>query len=305
MKTSTYELMTVDLHQLQLPFTRFRIAAPKAVDALAHSIDQCGQLVAVVVVSEGEQSWSVVDGYRRIAALQRCGHDQAWVERWDCELREALLLMLAKAQARPWQALEEAALLQELIDRYGCSQRQIARQSGRDVSWISRRLALLEGLPETALAAVRAGQVSSWAASRVLLPLARANAEHANTLLQQLGEQPLSTRELARWFGHYQNANRATRARLVEQPQLFIKAWRTQQAQRQAQQLQNGPEGQWLHDLGQIGRLATALSEHVRTVFDPAQSAADRQRYYGAFVAAKTPWLQLDRALHEVYTDDR
>ncbi len=224
MKPATHELMAVDLHQLQLPFAQLRVAAPKAIDALARSIDERGQLVAVVVVDAPERCWNVIDGYRRVAALERCGHDQAWVERWDCALCEALLLVLAKAQARPWQALEEAALLQELIDRHGCSQRQIARHSGRDVSWVSRRLALLEGLPETALAAVRAGQLSSWAASRVLLPLARANAEHANTLLQQLGEQPLSTRELALWFDHYQKANRATRARLVEQPQLFLKA---------------------------------------------------------------------------------
>jgi len=305
MKTSTHELMTVDLHRLQLPFTRLRIAAPKAVDALARSIDERGQLVAVVVVAESEQSWSVVDGYRRIAALQRCGHDQAWVERWDCALCEALLRVLAQAQARPWQALEEAALLQELIERYGCSQRQIARQSGRDASWINRRLALLEGLPETALAAVRAGQLSSWAASRVLLPLARANTEHANTLLQKLAEQPLSTRELALWLRHYQKANRATRTRLVEQPQLFIKAWRTQQAQRQAQQLQSGPEGQWLRDLGQIGQLAKSLSGQVHTIFDPAQTPVDRQRYYDAFVAAQTPWRQLEATLQAVYRDDR
>lgn len=305
MNTTTHELMSVDLHQLQLPFTQLRIAAPKAVDALARSIDERGQLVAVVVVDAGEQCWSVVDGYRRIAALARCAHDQAWIERWDCPLEQALLQVLAQAQARPWQALEEAALLQELITRYGCSQRQIARQSGRDVSWVSRRLALLEGLPETALAAVRAGQLSSWAASRVLLPLARANAEHADTLLQQLGEQPLSTRELALWFSHYQKANRATRARLIEQPQLFVKAWRTQQAQRQAQQLNRGPEGQWLRDLGQIGRLTKRLSEQVSSVFDPAQSAADRQRYYAAFVAAQTPWRQLETTLQTVYSDDR
>ncbi len=297
--------MTVDLHQLQLPFTRLRIAAPKAVDALARSIDERGQLVAVVVVDEDERSWNVIDGYRRIAALERCGHDQAWVERWDCPLEEALLRVLAQAQARPWQALEEAALLQELIERYGCSQRQIARQSGRDASWINRRLALLEGLPETALAAVRAGQLSSWAASRVLLPLARANTEHANTLLQQLGEQPLSTRELALWFQHYQRANRTTRIRLVEQPQLFLKAWRTQQAQRQAQQLQSGPEGQWLRDLRHIERLAQGLSTRVCTVFDPAQARSARQHYYDVFVAARASWRELEATLHKAYSDDR
>lgn len=305
MKHFTRELIEADLHRLNLPFGALRIAAPKAVDALARSIEERGQLVAVVAVGTDEAHWTLIDGYRRVAALRRCGHDLAWVERWDCELAEALLRVLANAQARPWEALEEAALLRELIERYGCSQRQIARDSGRDVSWVSRRLALLDGLPEEVLAAVRAGTLSSWAASRVLQPLARANTDAATCLLQRLAEQPLSTRELALWFAHYQQANRSTRARLLEQPALFIKAWRTQQAQHHAQQLHRGPEGQWLHELAQSARLAQRLCQALPRVFDPAQARAERQRCYEAFVAANAQWRHLSEALSEYYCDDR
>jgi hypothetical protein len=45
--------------------------------------------------------------------------------------------------------------------------------SADDCNWLS-------GLPDAALAAVCTGRLSSWAASRVVAPLARANSEHAD-----------------------------------------------------------------------------------------------------------------------------
>ena len=115
----------------------------------------------------------------------------------------------------PFASIEEALLLRELVQGQGLSQHEVARRCGRDVSWVSRRLQLLSGLPDAALAAVRGGHLSSWAANRVMVPLARANAEHAERLLAALAEAPLSTRELRCWFEHYQQALRTARERMV------------------------------------------------------------------------------------------
>lgn len=56
--------------------------------------------------------------------------------------------------------------LRELASESGLSQHALARALGRDVSWVSRRLALLTALSEPLLAAVCAGQLSTWAAVR-------------------------------------------------------------------------------------------------------------------------------------------
>jgi len=103
---------------------------------------------------------------------------------------------------------------------------------GRDASWISRRLQLLSGLPDAALTAVRDGTLSSWAASRIVAPLARANTEHADQLLEALADAPLSTRELRCWFEHYQKAFRSARDHMVSRPHLFIDALRETGEQR-------------------------------------------------------------------------
>jgi ParB/RepB/Spo0J family partition protein len=304
MKAFHSELREAELHQLSLAFAPLRISTGAAVDELARSIEQRGQLVPVVAVRQAQPPWILIDGYRRWAALRRCGQDLAWVELWDCDVAEALLLVLAKAQARRWTPLEEAALIRELIERFDRSQSDIARHSGRDVSWVNRRLALLEGLPEEVLEAVRAERLSSWAASRIFVPLARANAEHARALLETLARQPLSTRELSVWFERYQQANRVLREQLVEQPGLFIKAWRARQVQRQAERLALGPEGAWLADLKQLQTLSQRLCEQLPAVFEPPLSPAQRHRLESTFGHTQQQFATLVAQFQRYRCDD-
>ena len=76
------------------------------------------------------------------------------VEQWSCDLTQALLGVLARAHNRPFASIEQALLLRALMADQGLSQHDVARRCGRDVSWVSRRLQLLLGLPDAALAAV-------------------------------------------------------------------------------------------------------------------------------------------------------
>ena len=245
MDTAASPVLEVDLHRLELRFAEARLLEPQAVASLARSIEQSGQLIACIAVAEaGSERLVLVDGYRRILALRRLGRDTAWVEAWACDLPQALLTVLARATARPFAALEEALLLRELVHGQGLSAREVARRSGRDVSWVSRRLALVCGLSERVFAAVRQGEVSTWAATRVLAPLARANADHARQLLAALAAAPLSSRELHTWFQHYQSTPRAARERMVTHPRLFIQTLCAQTEQRAGRRLREGPEGQ-------------------------------------------------------------
>ncbi len=142
----------------------------------------------------------------------------------------------------------------------------MARRSGRDVSWVSRRLQLVCALPEELLAAVRKGDLSTWAATRVLAPLARANAEHAAQLLNALAASALSTRELRCWFQHYQRTPSAAHAHMVEHPRLFIQALHARDEQRADTRLREGPEGQCATDVRQVLALIQRLRQHLPTL---------------------------------------
>ena len=110
---------------------------------------------------------------------------------------------------------------------------------------------------------MRAGTLSSWSASRIVVPLARANAAHADQLVNSLADAPLSTRELRCWFEHYQKAIRSTRDHMVSRPRLFIDALRETGEQRAGERLHDGPEGEFTADLRGIETILARLRKRV------------------------------------------
>ena len=176
---------------------------------------------------------------------------------------------------------------------------------GRDVSWVSRRLSLIKALPEDLLEQVRQGRISLWAATRILAPLARANAEHARTLLAQLEHQPLSTRELKRLYSHYRQANRVQRQRLVDNPGLFLQAVESRAQESADKRLAAGPEGDWCKDLTVVAAILKRLTRQVPTLFAATQDALERERLQHAFTPTKTQFQRLEWALAQTSGDDR
>jgi ParB family transcriptional regulator, chromosome partitioning protein len=271
MDTLATARLEVDLHRLELRYASARLLEPRAVEQLARSIERSGQLLPCIAVPEaGGEPLVLVDGYRRIAALRRLGRDTALVERWTCDLAQALISVLSRAQGRTFAAIEEALLLRELIHGQGLSQQELARRCGRDGSWVCRRLQLLSALPEATLAVVREGGLSTWAATRVFVPLARANPEHAERLLGALRATPLSTRELRCWFEHYQGANRTLRERLITHPRLFLEAVHSRDEQGALERLRAGPEGECLTDLRGIEAIIARLRKRLPTLYADA-----------------------------------
>ena len=149
----------IDLHALIPRFASLRLHDAPKLARLVASIEQQGQLMPVVAVPEADTAghWVLIDGYRRHEALQRIGEDRIWVDAWEGSVDEALMACLARGPDRAWEAIEEAALIAELSSRH--SLQGIARQLGRDVSWVSRRLSLIKALPEDLLNQGRKGRI--------------------------------------------------------------------------------------------------------------------------------------------------
>jgi ParB family transcriptional regulator, chromosome partitioning protein len=301
-------ILEVDLHRLQLRFAQTRLTEPRAVEQLARSIEQCGQVVPCMVVPDNEdqaqlQSWVLVDGYRRVAALKRLGRDTAQIRVWPCAVSDGLLQMLAQTHARPLDPIEEALLLRELMDGQGITQPEIARRIGKDVSWVNRRLGLLSGMPQECLAAVRDGTISCWAATRVLAPLARANAAHATSLLKSIVAESLPTRDLARWYDHYQKATRAVRDRMVERPGLFLTALQAREEELQLEELRKGPEGQCLKDLRAVDAIVARVRQRL-TELSGQEISSDLIEMLRRLRARLVSWCNdLQRYEHDRSTD--
>jgi ParB family transcriptional regulator, chromosome partitioning protein len=245
MDAITNKHITIEHRCLQMRYAHLRIHDPKAIAKLMTSIEQYGQLAPVMAVPETTHQWVLIDGYHRVKALERLGKDTVETEVWNCNAEEALLTMLKNRSTRATGIFEEALLLHELYSQHNLSQHDLANRIGRDQSWISRRLSLVDHLPHSVLKALSEGSISLWVSERVLAPMARAIPDHAQRLLEHLLKRVYSTREVQFFYEHYQKANHQTRTKMLEEPELFFKAQKLLTMENQAATLRKGPEGKW------------------------------------------------------------
>lgn len=288
MNTISKTIMTLEHHCLQLPYAPLRLQRHRLVNNLMTSLEEHGQLVPVVVVPSVNNKWILMDGYLRVSALRRLGKDTLAAEVWACDPAEALLTLLTEHQSRAWETIEEALLLQELYTQHGLSQSSIAARMGRDQSWISRRVSLLDGLTEPMREAIISGKLSLWNATRVLVPMARAIPAHAELLLQYLLKQQISTRMLDHFYQHYQQSNQQQRFKMVSDLDLFFKAQASLANEKRAQKLQAGPEGQWCSQLRSVKHTLTSLIPLAAQVLTPVSDSPEYNEVIKVFNDAKT-----------------
>jgi ParB/RepB/Spo0J family partition protein len=215
--------MDLELHQLDRRYESLRTRSTRRERRLIASLSEVGQQTPIVVVRDGER-WVVVDGYKRIRAVHRLGHDVVRAAEWVLEEVDALVLERVMRGGEGTSAIEEGWLLRELAERFGLGQDELGRRFDRSTSWVSRRLGLVTELPVSVQEQVRAGAIGAHAAMKYLVPLARANAADCEALAGALGPLRPTSRQMAELYAAYTGGNQAVRERVVEQPGLVLKA---------------------------------------------------------------------------------
>lgn len=191
------------------------------------SLSDSGQQHPLVVVeSEQENRYVVIDGYKRVRALKKLSIDQAVVMLWELDQAEALVLEQLMRSSDSAGAIEQGWLVAELQDRFGLSQEELARRFDKSQSWVSRRLALVRELPEAIQCVVRDGTLSSHIATKLLVPMARAKPDDACRLAELFARLRLSTREAHKLYGGYLESGERGRELLLERPELYLRAER-------------------------------------------------------------------------------
>ncbi len=281
--SGTITISTVEISLLDLVYADTRIRRPRQIVRLADSLIRQGQLLPIVVVAGQDGRWVLIDGYQRVQAARRAGLDTLTAHIWPRRPDEALCQLLCSDGARQFDVFEQAALLRELKVTHRLSQNRIAAQMGRHPSWVTRRLSLIESLPPQVVCAVRAGLLSCWSASRVLVPLARANSRHASALVEALGKHPATSRQLLCFWQHYQAATTSLRERMVAEPVLFFQALDTRETERRTKPVRDGPGGRWRRDMRTAGHILQRLRRSAAQVFDAGQSTLERRSLMTAF----------------------
>ena len=244
--------MDLEFHQLELRYEGLRKKHPGKERHLLGSLSELGQLIPIVVLSEGER-YVVLDGYKRIRALRQLKQDTVRATCWELDEAEALLLERLMRTADSEGPLEQGWLLCELRDRFELSQSELARRFDRTKSWVSRRLSLVEELPGAVQDRVRSGRIVAHAAMKYLVPLARANAQDCLVLAEAIsGHPPMSTRDVGQLYTGWLGGSKKTRQLVLSSPWVYLRA----QRQRRAEPHDQSPGRQLLSDLDALGRVA-------------------------------------------------
>ncbi|MBW2593544.1 MAG: ParB/RepB/Spo0J family partition protein [Deltaproteobacteria bacterium] len=295
----------IEIVHLDLRYSHIRVQDYRAVIRMADSMERYGQIMPILVVTAEVPRYTLMDGYLRVAAAKRLCKDTLLSHIWHGSEKNALCHVLAKNGERQWDIFEQAGLIKELHQRHGLSQRQIALLLGKNQSWVSRRLSILASLPDQVAKLVQRGNISSWAATRVLAPMARANADHAGRLSENLIKHPMSTRQLFIFFKHYQRSNRKVRENMVNNPQLFVKAQETGNLFCKSRRLKAGPEGKFREDLRIIGHMIGRLLSTTDTVLYAGQSNLERRGLMTAFNETDQMWRKFNQHIERRVDDIR
>lgn len=213
---------TIDLHQLDRPYAGLRTRDEGRQARLVGAISRDGLQQAVLVVARAER-FVLVDGYRRVAAIETLGGDTVAAVVLEMDEVEALSYAHRLDANRRRSALEDGWLLRELVEAFGLRQHQLVAKLQRSPSWVSRRLALVRELPVAVQDAVRDGHLGAHAAEKFFVPLARANKRHAETLARNVAPLRPSDRQVERLYAAWRSADTETRQRIVEHPALFLR----------------------------------------------------------------------------------
>jgi ParB family chromosome partitioning protein len=264
--------MQLEFHQLDRRWEHLRVRHPARQRRLLASLAEAGQQTPIVVVAvEGQASrYVVIDGYKRIVALEQLGRDTVEAVVWPMSEAAAVLLDRSLRLSEHETALEVGWLLAELEQRFNYGLDELARRFDRSVSWVSRRLALVEVLPEAIQHQVREGKILAQVALKFLVPVARQSLEDCQRMAAIFVEHRCDTRDAGLLYGAWRKGSPAIRKRILAEPELFFKA------QRQAQEnVPLTPGGELLRDLEMI---AAILNRAQRRLAGAAAVELDRQQ---------------------------
>lgn len=274
--------MDLEFHQLDLRYEGLRRRSARKERQLLASLAERGQLMPIVVVGGGEAGRHVVvDGYKRVRALKRLSRDGVRATRWELPEAEALLLERLMRTAEGDGPLEQGWLLRELHQRFALSQEELARRFDKSQSWVSRRLALVDELPEAIQEEVRSGGVTAQAAMKYLVPMARAKLDDALRLALAIAPRRLSTRQVGELYGGWLSGSEETRELLLSDPGLFLRA------QEEARRAEPSPAQLLLDDLGALGGVARRGHRRLNQGLAKKLSPPEREEGRRCFLAAQ------------------
>ena len=167
----------------------------EALESLADSIAEHGVLQPIIVRENADfGTYEIIAGERRWRAAKMAGLTEIPAVIFDGDdLKVAEVALIENVQREDLNPVEEAFGYSALIEKFGLTQEQVAKQVGKSRSAVTNMLRLLD-LPDEVLEMLKAGDLSTGHA-KALLGL-NGDEEKVILLAKRVLERSLSVREV-------------------------------------------------------------------------------------------------------------
>lgn len=179
------------LDQMDTTLSGLRITRPVEIEKMCRRLNQSGQLNPVIV-RQAENSYQILDGFKRYFAAQRLGWEYLDAGVVDVPLADGKAMMLSyNRSGRSLLDYDEALVVFSLKKDHLLDQSSISRLTGYSRSWVCRRLALVEKLDPVVQDSLRMGVITNSHA-RAIVRLPRGNQ---GEILRCVTENHLTSRD--------------------------------------------------------------------------------------------------------------
>lgn len=143
---------------------------PERLSELAASIKQHGLAQPLLVSSDGDGTYELIAGERRLRACELAGLKEVdvFVRKPATDTERMALTLIENLQREDLNALETALGYQRLIKEFGLTQKDVGEMVGKSASAVSNTLRILD-LPEDVQKAIQFGQLQEGHARGLLM----------------------------------------------------------------------------------------------------------------------------------------
>lgn len=285
---------------LELRHENLRVKQVSAEKNLLSSLSEQGQQSPVIVVREAER-WVVIDGHKRIRALKKLKADTVQVVVWEMTQAEALACMYRMSAGGVRHAFEEGRLIETLHREFRWTLREIGQKLLKSKSWVSRRLSLVEEMPEWLTEAIVEGRMGVNAAVVYVGPLWRHNSSEAKALVEKIQALELSDRQIRELLVCYRTAKPEVKKKIGEDPALYLKARQAAQATADL----NEPESRCVRNLTIVGNICVGLVKSLPEALPTESTGSIRETIHKAWADCDEKYRWLEKTAATVLGDSR
>lgn len=288
----------INLDALELKYVRLSVKCGTAERKLLTSLSESGQQSPIIVVRGAEAGrYVVIDGHKRVRALRQLKADVARAVVWASGEAEALAASYQITSQGGRNAFEEGWLVAELHRICGWSLGEVGVRLVRSKSWVCKRLALVEELPEWMAEEVCQGRIGAHAAANYLVPLTRVHSAEGRQLAENIRGLGFTNRQIGQLCAGCRVGGREQRRRIVENPALYLKA--SAAASRDAVLSEKG--ARCLKNITLIGQISLGLARNLAEAINSEGQTAEQARLGAAWKVCRARFNDLARTAAAIW----